>query len=372
MPLVGDSTSRPSFTPRAAGDYRLTLTGTSALGVVNTQTYTARVLNRIPSIASCPTEQGAANDVLKQISLAACIQDGDGASIVQIQSPSTLQWSSAVTTSVYQASVSGKVIDFTYALMATVPATLNYRVCDVDPNDCVSGQIAISIDSTLAVTDDLFRVCLPYDLPNTIAVVCDSVLPLAIPIDTLLQNDTVLPLNDAVTLAILGQPALGLVQPASGVRGESLEYSSSVVTCDINGNSIADGASPCDGDRFRYQLTASDDTESNEATVVITVRATTSFRQGPNSIHGTFAACQGCHFDDGTQQGSGADAWIRTANDPAATLASISAGGLLGGATPAGNLLYRAPCLGEAHIVALDGDQCRVLLQWMREGENLW
>ncbi len=366
LPIVGGSTSRPSFTPRAAGDYHATLTATSALGVTSTQTYTARVLNRRPNIAACPTEQGAANDVMQPISLA-CIVDGDGASTVQIQNPTTMQWVSSVMSAAYAAAVSGKVINFTHALTATAPAALNYRVCDEDPDDCVAGLITVNIDSTLATTGDQFDACISNDIDAD----C-NVLPLAIAVNTLLANDTVLPSNDAVMLTIMNQPAQGVVSPATAARNQSIQYSSTTVDCDVTGANISNGATPCTGARFRYRLTSGDgSTNSNESEIVVRVRATTSFSQTATDVtplHTTFAACQNCH----QPTGSGDDAWVRDAGNAANTYNSIDAGGLLDGTTPEDTPIYSAPCLGTGHGTGfLTAGQCEVLLQWVREGANL-
>ncbi|MBB6092020.1 mono/diheme cytochrome c family protein [Povalibacter uvarum] len=367
LPLVGGSTSQPSFTPRAAGDYRLTLTATSTLGATATQTYTARVLNRLPNIASCPTEQGAANNVQQPISLATCIQDGDGVSTVQIQNPTTMQWVSSITNTAYQAAVSGKVINFTHALTAIAPAALNYRVCDEDPADCATGLITVNIDSTLATTGDQFDACISNDIDDD----C-NVLPLTIAVNTLLANDTVLPSNDAVTLTILNQPAQGIVSPTTAVRNESIEYSSTTVNCDVTGANISNGTTPCTGARFRYMLTSGDgSTDSNESEIVVRVRATTSFSltaTGVTPLNTTFAACQGCHQTGGI----GDDAWVRDANNATNSYNSINGSGLLDGATPEDAPIYSAPCLGTGHGTGfLNADQCEVVLQWVREGANL-
>jgi hypothetical protein len=142
------------------------------------------------------------------------------------------------------------------------------------------------------------------------------------------------------------------------------------VTCDINGDSIADGTSPCAGDSFLYSITSADGTvQSNESEIIVRTRATTSFSQGSAAIHTTFAACQGCHRIDGI----GEARWVRDADSAENTLTSIRASNpsILSGA-PDQALLYRVPCAGAPHPpISLTAGQCGILLQWIREGAHL-
>jgi hypothetical protein len=368
--LVGGSSALPAFLAQESGDYRLTLTAGDGSGTSQTTTYTARVPNKVPEIAECPTEVRFANDSPGTIPLSSCIIKGDGTNTLQIKDPASGQWVDSVIGSAYTASVTGFDISFRHSAGATVPAALAYRVCDVDPDDCVGETIVVAIESTLATQPDTVTT----HRSNPFAVT--PTLPATITAAFLLQNDTVLPTNEDVTLSIVSPPASGNVSPTPIARDGAFAYTSTTVTCDINLLDINDGSSPC-GDTFQYSMTSADGTNtSNVSTVRVRVQATTSFSQNGarasvySSLGPVTCTNGSCH----QSTGAGASRWTFTSNNASETLNSINAGGLINTATPSSSPFYRAPCdVNFAHtgMKPLNTTQCEVLLQWITEGAHL-
>ena len=375
--LVGASSASPGFLANESGDYQLTLNADNGLGTVTTSNYVVTVPNKTPNVSGCSAPQSVAIPNPLTIDLSTCLIAGDGASTVQLQDPVTLAWGAAVNTLSYSASVSGTSIGFNYASTATQPAHLVYRVCDID-NDCGQSAVDIAIVTTMTATDDVAPTFLA-SLPLSIAVSGLSGLS---------ANDVVLPANDLFTLNIMSQPAHGSIAPTSAARSGNVTYSSTYVSCDINGKDITDNthAAPCAGDTFTYRLTASNGTtHSNTANVAVKVQATTSFSQGGSSVFsflGGGTHCQSCH--DGTDVAATTQ-WKYFAGDALSTWTSLkrwAAQDKTGTPTsnPASAAIYDNPCNGGGTVAhtastqiltsAPNGGQCAIVLQWINEGAN--
>jgi hypothetical protein len=188
-------------------------------------------------------------------------------------------------------------------------------------------------------------------------------------------------------------------------QGFSLGGNPTFVTCDIDGNDLQTGTTPCGGVNVPYSVQSTSLTGSPSCSAglpnylcnqfTITVTATTSFTTTKGSgIGGTSiytllnTNCSSCHNSVGTAQ----HAWVVTSGNTTATFNSITGGSCpayTSGGTARACIKAGDPSLSQAYWNACGGSgtprdavnhpaavissatACNALSQWIAEGANL-
>jgi hypothetical protein len=397
-PLVGATSAEPGFATDASGTYRLSLVADNGFGATTTPQYNLFVKQTPPSLtASCPTTVNAPVSSLTAVNLGpspggdGCIVPGDGANVLQIQDPSTLAWvtptaAAPLSTSAWNASVSGYTITFEYTSAPVAPVSLNYQVVDADGLTAGSGLQFLYLTN-------FSNLSFQIHLSNILGVVpaADSSGNYALSTSTLLQG---VPAVEVSALTVGTGPALGSVSPASIAASGQFTYTvptSQPIMCDVNGKSIANINNACSGDPFTYYATVGGN-NLNTATITMQVLATASFWQSTsgatNGIFGMLGGtqCASCHDpSSGATEVAATDEWEYTssgtlASDSLATYNSLSAAGAptkIVPGDPSSSALYTNPCQGtNSHgsngtaAQQLTAAQCNILKQWILEGAH--
>ena len=410
VPLVGGTTGIPAFNASNWGFYELQVTANNALGTP--APFAPIVINApqtLPNITACAAQfanesiaistNPAAPQVLT-LDVAQCAVLGDTPQL-QLLDPASGQFGTApLSTTTYAANVSGFKLNFNFTLAATLPVTVNYRLCDTADNVCTpSGPVVVDISATYTA--------LPRPYSMTLAANTTGLAPqanvLTIPVsctgatvppasctntDALTAGDTILPTTDQFLLT-LGAAPTGTAAPATQTttlaQSGAITYSAPAgfVTCDVNGQNINNTAQPCTPVTFTYKLQSTAmAAQSSQSTVSVKVNATTSFTQGGTNIFGALHSCgnngSGCH-----EAGNNPQKWQYFNTDPAATLASLkdascvfnpgNGNSCIVSGNPSISQLYRNPCLAESGhgTGAQSVASCAVLSQWLAEGAHL-
>ena len=402
QPLVGATSAEPGFATNSSGTYKLSLTADNGFGSSATPQFDLLVKQTPPALtASCPTTVNAPVSILTAVNLGPagtggdnCIVPGDGANVLQIQESSSSAWVSPtsgapLTNGVWSASVSGYSIDFEYLTAPAAPVSLNYRVVDADG---LTAGSSLQFAYLTHLNDLPFQIHLNNSLGVTPAA--DVSGNFALSTTTLLQG---LPASEVSSLTIAANPAAGSVSPASIAPSGQFTYqvpSSQPVMCDVNGQSIPNGARLCSaGDPFTYYATVGA-TNLNTAKITMQVLATASFWQASpgagGGIYGFMGGtqCASCHDpNSGATQLAATNEWKYTsggtvANDSSATWSSLTANALSTNVAPGdpnSSYLYLNPCYnngagmnahgaGGTAAQQLTAGQCAIIFQWILEG----
>jgi hypothetical protein len=337
-PIVGSTDASPAFAIMAPGTYLLTS------GTTPSQTYNVIVSPVLPTLTgNCQnTPQSPAPAAAGQtVTTPPCFTPGyelNGTpNTFQVQDPQSLAWCPSTTaptctnvgTSAWSATTSSQsiVFGFTTSASANQVVTLNYRIID-SVNDLVASQMSFGLTDVLTAA------------PDQLTIGWTSATPYQISASTLTANDSIVPPSDtAVTLVVPTTPttnppggtqfplggSIGSLPVSIGLTG-SFAYTppagtfpwtgagqiSTFLTCDINGNDIATGTSPCGGDSFWYYLRSGDGkSTSNTVQVTVKIQATTTFARGSstNNVYSMLQLCSSCHTGTSTTTTDAAYHW---------------------------------------------------------------
>jgi hypothetical protein len=408
LPLVGSTTTQPSFYVAKPGYYELSLTANNGFG----QTLSPAAFEyymqpnlpvALPGSPGCLNPDAAPLNVTTTMAVQPCLSNlGLPAYSLAIASSSGGPYGPNTGAGNWNATVlpptppaTAPEVNFTFTSNSLASAILYYQWCSLD--GCAMGSATANLATVLAPLNATLNT---YWTDNTVNGVAGpgSWIPLSTTTTppsaslatlegALITSLAGVPATQSGTL-VFGTPSSGSLSPmnfsgtAASLPGQLLTATFSaptppppLLTCDINGMDVSNQSMPCSPVTTSTTLTFG--TQTQAGTVSIRVNALTTFSRANPSVFGVLGqpgtggqscSTSGCH----TGTGGGTGFWTYVLGDPGTTYSNLKP--FVAPGSPSTSAFYTAPCVpgmqppGMPQVFAQTDLNCRLIYQWILEG----